>query len=299
MNAPPRAPRRWVPRIPERVEGPFTEGNLLRWVIGLGLGAFALGFLFIALVFFPGFGRSAIVTVPDLRGQPMRQAQRTLGDLGLEVARGGSLANPRIRAGAVLVQSPLPGQEVTRGSEVRVVLSAGPERHRVPPIAGLTLREARAVLERYGFTVALRRVVSDRAEGTFVGMSPAAGMMAVVPGVVTITLSSGPPKLLVPDLLSLPLGDAEARLRAVGFNLGRVSYDPSSPMTAGSVAAQRPVAGDSLRRGGGVSVVLAGEDPSPPPPAPVEADTTPEEPQPPPPQEFPEEVPPPPSNPQS
>ncbi len=293
------APRRWVPRIPERVEGPFTEGNLLRWVIGLGLGAFAIGFLVITLVFFPGFGRSAIVTVPDLRGQPLRQAQRTLGGLGLEIARGGALANPRIRAGAVLVQSPLPGQEVTRGSEVRVVLSAGPERHRVPPIAGMTLREARTVLERFGFTVALRRVVSDRAEGSFMGMKPAAGTMAVVPGVVTITLSAGPPKLLVPDLVSLPLGDAEARLRVLGFHLGRVSYDPSSPITPGSVAAQRPVAGDSLRRGNAVSVVLAGDDPNPPPPEPVEADSTPEEPQPPPPQEFPQEVPPPPPNPES
>lgn len=299
MSAPPKAPRRWVPRIPERVVGPFTEGNLLRWVIGMGLAGFTAGFVVIMLIFFPGFGRSPIVTVPDLRGQPMRQAQRTLNGLGLEIARGGALANPRIRAGAVLVQSPLPGQEVTRGSEVRVVLSAGPERHRVPPIAGLSLREARTLLERYGFTVALRRVVSDREEGTFMGMRPAAGTMATVPGVVTITLSSGPPKLLVPDLVSLPLGDAEARLRALGFHLGRVSYDPSSPITAGSVAAQRPAAGDSLRRGSAVGVTLAGADPNPPPPAPVEEDTTPAEPQPPPPQEFPEPVPPPPANPQS
>ncbi|CAA9303867.1 MAG: hypothetical protein AVDCRST_MAG68-892 [uncultured Gemmatimonadetes bacterium] len=298
MNASPKAPRRWVPRIPERVVGPFTEGNLLRWVIGLGLAGFAIGFLVITLVFFPGFGRSPIVTVPDLRGQPLRQAQRTLSGLGLEIARGGTLANPRIRAGAVLVQSPLPGQEVTRGAEVRVVLSAGPERHRVPPIAGLSLREARTLLERFGFTVALRRVVSDRQEGTFMGMQPAAGAMATVPGVVTITLSAGPPKLMVPDLLSLPLGDAEARLRALGFHLGRVSYDPASPISAGSVAAQRPAAGDSLRRGSAVSVTLAGADPNPPAPEPVVEDTMPAEPQPPPPQEFPEPVPPP-ANPQS
>ncbi len=295
---PPRAPRRWVPAIPERVVGPFTEGNLLRWVIGVGLGAFALGYLVITLLFFPSFGRSAIVTVPDLRGKPLREAERTLHRLGLELGRGGSLANPRIRAGAVLVQSPLLGQEVTRGAEIRVVLSAGPERHPVPPIAGLSLREARTLLERFGFTVRVQRMVSDREEGTYLGMRPRAGTVAVVPSVVTITLSAGPPKIPVPSVVSLPLGEAETQLRAAGFRLGNVSYDPSSAEALGGIASQRPAAGDSLRRGGAVNVTVSGSDPNPPPPPsedPVVPDSTapdPDEPQPPPPQEFPPAPPP-------
>ena len=301
---PPRAARRWVPRVPERVVGPFTQGNLLRWVIGTGLAAFALGYLVITLLFFPGFGRSAIVTVPDLRGKPMREAQRTLGRLGLEIRQGGNLANPRIRAGAVLVQSPLPGQEVTRGSEIRVVLSAGPERHAIPSIGGLSLRDARAVLERYGFTVVVQRMVSDSEAGTILGMRPVAGTQAVVPGVVTLTLSAGPPMLAVPSVLALPVGEAEARLRAAGFRLGAVAYDPASSEALGGVAAQRPAPGDSLRRGGAVGVTVSGTDPNPrPPPAPADSAAAPAdsaapsaEPKAPPPQEFPpstEPVPPP------
>jgi beta-lactam-binding protein with PASTA domain len=300
VTPPPRAPRRWVPAIPNRVAGPFTEGNLLRWVIGTGLGAFALGYLVITLLFFPSFGRSAIVTVPDLRGKPLREAERTLDRLGLELGRGGTLANPRIRAGAVLVQSPLPGQEVTRGAEIRVVLSAGPERHPVPPIAGLTLREARTLLERFGFSVKVQRMVSDREEGTFLGMRPRAGTVAVVPSVVTITLSAGPPKLPVPSVLTLPVGEAVERLRAAGFRLGNVSYDPASTEALGGIASQRPAAGDTLRRGGAVNVTVSGSDPNPPPPVteePVVPDSSapapnPEEPQPPPPQEFPPAPPP-------
>lgn len=293
MNAPMRTPRRWIPRIPERVVGPFTEGNLLRWVIGMGLASFAIGYLLITLVFFPGFGRSAIVTVPDLRGKPMREAQRTLDRLGLEIRRGGNLANPRIRSGAVLVQSPLPGQEVTRGSEIRVVLSAGPERHPVPAIAGMSMRDARTLLERYGFTVAIRRVVSGEEEGSLLGMRPVAGSNAVVPSVVNIFLSAGPPKLAVPNVLTLPLDEAQSRLRAAGFQLGRVSYDPDSAEPVGVVVAQRPAAADSLRRGAGVGVTLSGADPNPPPPEPAEpegGDSVPAEgePQPPPPQEFPQ-----------
>jgi serine/threonine-protein kinase len=280
-----------MPRVPKRVIGPFTEGNLLRWVIGAGLGAFALGYLVVTLLFFPGFGRSAIVAVPDLRGHPWAQARAEMRDLGLEIRRGGELPNPRVRAGAVLVQSPLPGQEVTRGAEVTVVLSSGPVRYRVPTITGQSLREARTTLERFGFQVAVQNVVSDEEEGSFVAMRPAAGTLAVVPSVVTILVSAGPPKLLVPSVVSLPLDDAEARLRAAGFRLGRVQYDPSSAEPLGGVAAQRPAAGDSLRRGGAVGVTVSGNDPNPPPPpapAPDSADARPDETQPPPPQEFPQ-----------
>lgn len=271
MNAP---AKRWVPVIPKRVSGPFTRGNLLRWVIGTGLAAFAIGYIVLTLLFFPGFGRSAIVTIPDLRGRPLAQATRTLDRLGLEIERGGALANARIPAGAVLVQSPLPGQEVTRGTSVRVVLSAGPERHPVPSIAGLGLVRARTLLERYGFTVAVRAVISDKEEGAILGTRPAAGTTATVPGVVTITVSAGPPKMAVPDVTSLPLPEAEARLRAAGLRLGRISYDPNSGEALGGVASQSPAAGDSLRRGGGVRVVVSGTNPNPTP-EPEPADSVP------------------------
>jgi serine/threonine-protein kinase len=265
VNAPVKGARRWVPSMPKRVVGPFNEGNLLRWVIGTGLAAFAIGYIVMTLAFFPGFGRSAIVTIPDLRGRPLAQATRTLSRLGLEIERGGSLANSRIPGGAVLVQSPLPGQEVTRGTSVRVVLSAGPERHPVPSIPGLGLARARTLLERYGFTVVVRPVISDEEVGAILGTRPAAGTTATVPGVVTITTSAGPPKMAVPDVTSLPLPEAEERLRAAGLRLGRVSYDPGSAEALGGVASQRPAAGDSLRRGGGVSVVVSGTDPDPTP----------------------------------
>jgi beta-lactam-binding protein with PASTA domain len=45
-----------------------------------------------------------------------------------------------------------------------------------------------------------------------------------------------------------------------------VAYDPASAEPAGTVIAQLPAAGDSLRMGSSVRLTLAGEDPRPPPP---------------------------------
>ncbi len=282
---PARAPkadaRPWRERLhPRNLGSPFTEGRLLRWVIAVGLGGFLLGFLLITLLFFPGFGRSPIVTVPDVRGRTLSAAERALERVGLELERGDSLPNPRIAKGRVLAQVPLPGSEATRGSEVRVVISRGPEMRPVPSIRGLSLLQAQAAIARMGFGVRLLRVQNPEEEGAILGMKPQAGQLLAVGDSVEITLSAGPPKVAVPEIVGLTVADAGPRVQAVGLRIGAVSYDSASLSTPGTILSQRPAAGDSLAQGRGVRVTVAGRDPNPPPPpAPdsVPPETPPEE----------------------
>jgi beta-lactam-binding protein with PASTA domain len=267
----PRPRRSWRERIPARVKRPFGERHLLNLVLWVGLGSFVLGYLLITLLFFPGFGRSPIVTVPNLRALSENAAERRLERVGLEAARGPSLPHPTIGAGRVLTHDPMPGQEVTRGSTVRLILSSGPERRAVPSVRGLSLDEARALLERFGFTVAERRVIHDSPEGRILDLAPGAGTQVALPETVTIVLSAGPPRVLVPSVLTLPEPEARERLQAAGLRLGRITYDPFSAEPLGGIASQSPLPGDSLRRGGAVNVVISGTDPNPPPP--VEPDS--------------------------
>lgn len=256
----------WHRQVPQRVRRYFDERVLLKWVLVTGFACFVLGYLLMTLLFFPGWGRSAIVTVPDLTNRTVAQANRDLDRAGLEVQRGGTMSNPRVRQGRVLMQSPLPGEEVARGSTVRIVVSAGPEARQVPSIRGLSEPDAIALLLRYGFRVARRRVPDRREPGTILGLSPAAGQRAAVGSVVTMTLSAGPPWVRAPNVVGLLLPDARLRLEAGGLSVGRVGYDPASLEPVGTIVAQGPAAGDSLRMGSGVRVTLAGENPNPPPP---------------------------------
>ncbi|MBW3569511.1 MAG: PASTA domain-containing protein [Gemmatimonadetes bacterium] len=271
---PPVRPRRqfqppstgWHRELPGRVRRYFDERRLLRWVLAAGVGCFVLGYVLVTLVFFPGFGRSPIVTVPDVTGRPRAQAERMLDRLGLEVERGQPIANPRMRRGRVLMQTPLAGEEVARGSTVRIVLSAGPEMREVPSIAGLPRRDAIGLLQRYGFRVNIRTIRHRSEEGVIVGTRPERGKQAPVGGVVELVVSAGPPRVLVPGIVGLRPADARNRLQALGLSLGRVRYDPASADSAGTIVAQEPAAGDSLAQGSSVRVVLAGPDPNPPPP---------------------------------
>lgn len=244
-------------------------------VTALALAAFAVGYVLTTLVFFPGFGRQAIVTVPDLRGKTFAEARGLAGDAGVEVERGDSLFHPSVPAGSVLAQSPLPGQEVTRGSVVRVTLSAGQERRPVPEVEDLPAVQAEALLVRMGFPVQVRRVLSDRAEGRVLSVNPKAGTVLPVGSTVELTLSSGPPAVVVPtvavpDLSGMPEPAAREALRAAGLRLGEVRYEQGLSVPLGGVASQSPAAGDSLRAGSAVSVVVSGSpptgsDPAPPP----------------------------------
>ena len=72
----------------------------------------------------------------------LQGARHALDEAGLELSRGPSLNNPRMRAGHVLTQEPLAGQEAARGTPVRVFLSDGPDRRKIPGIAGMEKDEA-------------------------------------------------------------------------------------------------------------------------------------------------------------
>ncbi len=258
--------RGWHRELPGRVRRYFDERVLLKWVLATGFTCFVVGYLLMTFLFFPGFGRSAIVTVPDLTNATSQQAERMLDRAGLDIQRGDTLPNPRVARGRVLMQTPLPGEEVARGSTVRIVLSTGPEMRGVPAIRGLSRADAIGLLQRYGYRVAIRRVRDRRDQGTILGLTPAAGQRAAVGSVVTMLISAGPPFVRVPPLVGLPSADARVRLQAGGLELGRVGYDPASLEPAGTVVGQAPVAGDSLRMGERVRITLAGADPNPPPP---------------------------------
>jgi serine/threonine-protein kinase len=242
----------------------------LRRFLYFGVGAFLCGYLFITLAFFPGFGRSAIVNVPDLRGMTLQDARHALAEAGLELSRGPSLSNP-MGAGHVLTQVPLSGQEAARGTFVRVFLSDGPDRRPIPGIAGMEKDEAIALLQRMGFQVRLRTVTSMKDEGELLGMAPAAGTQVPMPAIVVLTVSAGPPKIVAPGVTGGTIDQAEARLEAAGLRLGRVAYDSLSTAPLGDVVAQSPEAGDSVRMGGAVRITISGHDPHPPPPVVVDS----------------------------
>lgn len=229
---------------------------------------FAAGYLVASAWLFPASRADAstdLVEVPELVGLTSDEARSSLDEAGLAFRLGSEVPHPDAPRGAVLAQSPLPGQYSRPGAPVTVTLSLGPERRVVPDLRGLSGRQGRIVLEGLGFEVATDSTGSRVERGRVVGTRPPAGEELDLPARVTVVLSHGPEVVEVPDLSGVHVEDVRQRLDEVGLQLGEVRYDPEAYAAPGRVVGQSPSAGYALRIGGRVSVRVAGEPRSPSP----------------------------------
>lgn len=236
-------------------------------VVVLSLAAlFGVGYLAAAEWIFPASSAaesSQLVEVPDLVGLTGAEAREALGAADLEYRLGSEIPHRQAPEGAVLAQSPLPGQFARPGAPVSVTLSLGPDRRVVPDLRGLSDRQGAIVLERLGFRTATDSANSAVERGRVVGTRPESGTELTLPADVTVVVSRGPDVVEVPDLVGLHVDDVERRLEAAGLVLGEVQYDPEARAAPGRVVGQAPAPDFALRAGGRVSVRVAGTRPEP------------------------------------
>lgn len=78
--------------------------------------------------------------------------------------------------GTILSQDPAPESMAVYGSEIKLIISAGPEEMAIPDLAGWKMEHAKAYLELMGFKVEVMMVqVSDYPKGYVQDTSPAVG----------------------------------------------------------------------------------------------------------------------------
>jgi len=184
-----------------------------------------------------------LVSVPDVRGQNVNAALKTLYEAGFSTAPV-ALTSAR-PAGEVLEVSPDVGTPLRPGRtlSVRYALPAGRAPERVPVVTGVPLAHAEAVLGEAGFAVGdVARSYSDAVAGTVIGQTPAVQTFAAQGGRVGLLVSDGPrgALTLLPDLTGLAAQDALRLAEAAGFGRDAVRLErtPGNGVTAETVLAQ-------------------------------------------------------------
>lgn len=168
---PPRPPR-------GRARGgrPRTVLRFLAWLLA-GIAVMAGGgYLVAALWLFPAPLLPSERIVPRVIGMSEREAGRQLQQLGFRVATARE-PHPSAGAGLVTWQDPPPGVAAPRDTELRLTVSAGTARARVPDVSGLDLVMAARLLAAVGLRLdgVDTAVVKGRMPGIAVGSTPAAG----------------------------------------------------------------------------------------------------------------------------
>lgn len=157
-----------------------------------------------------------IIDVPDITGMNLDQAAQVLEEAGLELNSDISERNDEAPAGEVIQQNPAGGTQLSKGSKVRVTVSKGIEKKRVPDVSGLNEEDARSRLEASDFDVNVREVDSLEPEGTVLNVSNQ-GSQLEKGQTVTIEVSNGM-LMKAPEVMHKNQGQAENALRQAGWN---------------------------------------------------------------------------------
>lgn len=212
-----------------------------------------------ALGWWFGQGPGSQVTVPDIAGQEIAAAQAALEEHALVVtlAECSSLEYP---AGQAAETEPASGSRVDRGTAVQLCQSTGPQLLPVPTLVGLSLDEARALIEDQRFTVGEvleQRFSDDEADTVLAALGAngdALGDTYPELGTIDLITSAGP----VPDVAGLTADEATARLAdsslTVDPAVGTESYSADVPQ--GSVISLLPQT-DPMRPGDSVGLEIS------------------------------------------
>ncbi|CAL9599022.1 Serine_threonine-protein kinase PK-1 [Streptomyces sp. enrichment culture] len=161
------------------------------------------------------------VELADVEGYRLDRAKSVLKEDGLEPGMVTRAFSDDVPEGFVISTDPGAGTTVRAGSAVALTVSKG-RAVDVPDVTGDDLADARAELADAGLKVevATERVNSDDYDaGQVARQSPGDGERVAEGDTVTLTVSKGPERIEVPDVVGDDVDDARQELEDAGFEV--------------------------------------------------------------------------------
>ena len=186
------------------------------------------------------------VTVPDLIGMTLEEAEAALKEAKLKLGEVTSDPLAEGEAGTIVRQFPTADRETDSGSAVDVVI-VGPTT--VPNVVGMSQDEAEATLSEAGYGVAVNTEPNDEfEEGIVFAQDPEEGTELEEGQTVTIVVSEGSAAEPMPDVTGMDADEAEALLEEdYGLVVSQDEGACASP--PGTVCDQDPSPGTEVSPG--------------------------------------------------
>ncbi len=240
------------------------------------LGYVLLGILSVAAFFgiavllaqaFAG-GDTQLVTVPEVTGRTVAEAETLLEQRGLRGRVVDDVFSDQYAAGVVARQVPAAGGNIEPGGVVQLSQSRGREQVAVPTVVGRSESEAAAMLRSAGLVTGAREQRFDESEpGTVLETDPAAGEMVARGERVDLVVSAGEERVRVRPVVLKTEADARFDLEAQGFEV-LVVREFSDGVEEGVVIRQDPEPATELEKGAEVTIVVSRGPEAPPSPSP-------------------------------
>jgi serine/threonine-protein kinase len=184
------------------------------------------------------------IKVPNVVGLTRADAQATLGDYGFK--SNVAIVHSHLRPGSVVAEVPSHDTSVPKGALVTISVSGGPAKPtsgQVPNVINLNAPAATHQLHVAGFKVSpVNQASTTVPRNAVISTNPQVGSSAPKGSIVVMTISSGPPRVAIPNVVGEMLAAAKPVLQQRGFVVKRILQITTS-QTPGTVLAQTPSSG--------------------------------------------------------
>jgi len=203
------------------------------------------------------------VTVPDLAGKTVTQAERTLHSDGLKTAVQSDKAST-VPNTQVVRTAPAQGSSVQKGKTVTIVTGGKGNTIPVPHgLVGQSVGSATSAVNAAGLQAKVKMVAFCPQQNIVCSTSPTAGM-PLLPGktvtlytALTVTTTSMPPSAQVPGVAGDTQTQACNSIIGAGFVCGTATTSTPSNLAVNTVVSTTPPAGSSQPKGSTVNLVVS------------------------------------------
>ncbi|MBE9510939.1 MAG: PASTA domain-containing protein [Bacteroidetes bacterium] len=183
--------------------------------------------------------------VPDFKGMSLEEVEKSVKRFKLQFVIIDSIYSQQVERGHVVLQHPEPGFNVKKNRKIFLTINAvKPEMVKVPNVVGLSLRQARSLLQTSGLIIgqlsfvpdlARNNVLKQKNNGVEIEESDSLKKNAVIDLVLGKGLSNQ--KTPVPNLVSLNLEIAKQKILRSSLNLGAYTFDKTIENKEDSITA--------------------------------------------------------------
>lgn len=199
------------------------------------------------------------VEMPKVIGMTKDEAQKAIEDAKLKFEVEKEEYSKDVEEGKVISQDPTYMErfnKVKQGSTVKVVISKGQEKTKVPKVIGMKQDEAVKALEDAKLKVEVVEEPSKKVqEGYVISQETDAETETFAGETVKIHVSTGVEKATVPDVIGNSEADAKKSLEALGFVVATTTAEDSSKAT-GVVLKQSIDSGKTVEKGTSITITV-------------------------------------------
>jgi eukaryotic-like serine/threonine-protein kinase len=238
-------------------------------IIVLLLMVLFFGFFFVYLPWSTNHGEA--ITVPNLKGLTMEEAEDLLDDRNLDFEVTDSTFMAGLKPLTVLSQYPLENSKVKQGRKIYLTINTETAPMiRLPKLTEMSLKSAEQQLLvagllkpglEYQDDIRENEVLEVKYEGTKID----AGTLIAKGSKVTLVVGNGTGdvEITIPCVIGKPLDEAKLIISGSGLQVGTIIYDDSSTEPAGTIIRQTPSCEDGkIRTGELIDIWVAGTQPN-------------------------------------